>query len=91
MTTQFTQIKWGRVILTTLAVYVLSFLTLFIVVTVYAGYLEFQARGAPDLTMITAFAEQYASWVGPISLILLAVLDAMWMSRRVETGVHFTE
>lgn len=56
-------------------------------VTVYAGYLGFQARGAPDLAMIPAFADQCATWVGPIRLILLTVLGAMWVARRVETAV----
>ena len=86
MTAQLSQVKWGRVILTTLAVYVLSFLAVFLVVTLYAGYLGFQARGAPDQAMITAFANQYAPWIGPISLILFTVLGAMWMAQRVETA-----
>ena len=87
MTTLFSRIKWGRVILTTLAVYVLSFLTVFIVVTLYAGYLGFQARGAPGPAMITAFADQYAPWIEPISLILFTILGAIWMARRIETAV----
>jgi uncharacterized membrane protein len=89
MTTQFSQIKWGRVILTALAVYVLSFLAVFLVVTMYAGYLGFQARGAPDQAMITTFANQYAPWIGPTSLILFTLLGAMWMARRVETATPF--
>src|SRR5262245_25979464 len=87
MTAQLSQIKWGRVILTTVVVYVLSFLTVFLIVTGYATYLAFQARGAPDQAMITAFANQYAPWIGPISLILFTLLGAMWMIRRVETVI----
>ena len=81
MTTQLSQIIWEQVILTTLVVYVLSFLTAFIVVTIYPGYLGFQARGAPDQDIMTAFADQYAPWIGPISLILFTILGAMWMGR----------
>ena len=83
MITQLSQIKWGHIILTTLAVYALSFLTVFLVVSVYAGYLGFQARGAPDLAMIDAFANQYAPWIGAISLVIFTVLGAIWMARRV--------
>jgi len=87
MTAQLSQIKWGRVLLTTAAVYILSFLIVFLIVTAYATYLAFQARGAPDQVMITAFANQYAPWIGPISLILFTALGAMWMAPRLEAAV----
>lgn len=83
MTTQLSQIKWGRVTLTALVVYIVSFLIVFLIVTVYASYLGFQARGAPDQTLIEAFANQYAPWIGLISLILLTFLGARHMARRV--------
>jgi len=87
MPNQLSQIKWGRVILTTLVVYIFSFLTIFVVVTAYATSLAFQARGAPDRAMITAFANQNAPWIGPISLILFTVLGARHMARRVESAI----
>lgn len=83
MTTQLSQLKWGRVTLTALVVYIVSFLIVFLIVTVYASYLGFQARGAPDQTLIEAFANQYAPWIGLISLILLTFLGARHMARRV--------
>ena len=70
MKTQLSQIKWGRVVLTALVVSVAGFLTAFLIVTAYAFTLAFQVRGAPDQTLIMAFADQYAPWIGPISLIL---------------------
>ena len=87
MANQLSQIKWGRVILTTLAVYVLSYLTIFVVVTAYATALAFQARGAPDPSMIAAFANQNAPWLGPVSLILFTVLGARHMAQRVESAI----
>jgi hypothetical protein len=84
MNNQFSQIKWVRVLLTALVVYIAGFLAVFIVVTAYASYLGFQARGAPDQTLITAFADQYAPWIGPISLILFTFLGAMHVARRVD-------
>jgi hypothetical protein len=88
MTSQLSQIQWGRVILTALVVYVLSFVTVFLIVTGYASYLAFQARGAPDQAMINTFANQYAPWVGSISVILFTFLGARWMARRVGTATE---
>jgi hypothetical protein len=88
MSSQLSQIKWARVILTALVVYTLSFLTIFIVITVYASVLGFQARGAPDQNLINTFASQYAPWLGPISLILFTFFGSMHMARRVETAVQ---
>ena len=87
MTTQLSQIKWGRVLVTALAVSILSFLLVFVIVTGYATFLAFQARGAPDQAMIQAFANQYAPWIGPLSLILFTFLGAIYVARRVEHAV----
>ena len=88
MSNQLSQIKWVRVILTALTVYIVSSLAIFIVVTGYAFTLAFQARGAPDQTLINAFANQSASWVGPICLIVFTLLGAMHMARRVDTAIR---
>lgn len=88
MTSQLSQIKWVRVVLTALAVYIASFLMTFLIVTVYASILAFQARGAPDTTMITTFADQYAPWIGPISLILFTILGSIHVARRVGNAVE---
>ena len=85
MTNQFSQIRWGRLTWTALTVYSASFLIVFLIVTAYASYLAFQARGAPDQTMIQAFASQYAPWLGTISLILFTFLGAMWLASFVKT------
>ena len=71
MTNQLSQIKWGRALLTGVVVYVLSFLLIFLIVSTYAMVLGIQARGAPDQTMIQAFANRHAPWIGPVCLVLL--------------------
>lgn len=86
MTNLLPQIRWGRLTWTALTVYGASFLIVFLIVTAYAFYLAFQARGAPDQTMIQAFAGQYAAWIGTISLILFTFLGAMWLASFVRTG-----
>ena len=88
MTNQLSQIRWGRVTWTALTVYGASFLIVFLIVTAYASYLAFQARGAPDQTMIQAFADQYAPWLGTTSLILFTFLGALWLARFVPTGLQ---
>jgi len=87
MLNQLSQIKWIRVILTALVVYILSFLLIFAVVTVYASYLAIQARGAPDVDMINAFANQYAPWIGPIALFVFTLLGARHVAKRVDTAI----
>ena len=45
MTNRLSQIKWVRVGLTAVVVYIISFLTIFAIVTGYATMLAFQLRG----------------------------------------------
>ncbi len=88
MANQLSQIKWVRVILTAIVVYIASFLAITLIVTGYASVIAFQARGAPDQELINAFANQYAPWIGPISLILFTFLGARHVARRVDTAVQ---
>ena len=88
MTNQLSQIRWWRVTWTALTVYAASFILVFLIVTAYATYLGFQARGAPDPTMIQEFANQYAPWIGPISLILFTLLGARWLASFVRTDLQ---
>jgi hypothetical protein len=87
MTSQLSQVKWVRVILTSLVVYVISFIVAFLIVTAYASVLAFQARGAPDQTAINVFASQYAPWIGNLSLLLLTFFGARHVARRVDSAI----
>lgn len=88
MTNQFSQIKWVRVLLTSAVIYMLSFLTVLLTVTAYATYLGFQARGAPDMSLIESFANQVVPWVGGASLLLFTFLGALHAARRVDSAVQ---
>ena len=88
MTNQLSQIRWWRVAWTALTVYGASFLLVFLIVTAYASYLAFQVRAAPDQTMIQEFANQYAPWLGVISLVLFTFLGARWLTGFVKTDVQ---
>ncbi|NJN79957.1 MAG: hypothetical protein HC797_05520 [Anaerolineales bacterium] len=84
MNNQLSQIIWIRVVLTTIVVFVVALITVTLIITGYAAYLGFQARGAPDVDMIDAFAEQYAPLLSSIFLILFTFFGARHAARRVE-------
>jgi hypothetical protein len=88
MTNQLSQIRWWRVLWTALAVYGAGLVLVFLIITIYAGYLGFQARGMPDQTMIQEFANQYAPWLGVFSLMLFTLLGARWLASFVRTDVE---
>ncbi len=88
MTNQLSQIRWWRITWTALTVYGASFLIVFLIVAAYALFLGFEARGAPDQAMIQAFANQYAPWLGPISLVMFTFLGAIWLGSFVKTGLQ---
>ena len=87
MSNQLSQIKLIRIIATALVVYIVGLIAVTLIVTVYATYLAFLSRGAPDQTMINDFANQNAPWIGPISLILFTIFGAMHVARRVDSTV----
>jgi len=83
MLTQLTSLKWALVLKTALAVYLISLTLIFAIIFGYAFVLGFQARGAPEVTQIQAFANQVAPWSGRIGLVVLTGLGALWLARRV--------
>ena|SRR5687767_11439696 len=88
MTNQLSQIRWWRVTWTALTVYGASFILVFLIVTAYASYLAFQVRGAPDQTMIQQFANQYAPWLGAITIVLFTLWGARWLASFVRADVQ---
>ena len=88
MANQLSQIRWWRITWTALAVYGASFIIVFLIVTAYASYLAFQVRGAPDQTMIQQFANQYAPWLGAITVVLFTLLGARWLASFVRMDVQ---
>lgn len=88
MTNELSQVRWWRVTWTALAVYGASFILVFLIVTAYASYLAFQARGAPDQTMIQQFANEYAPWLGAITIVLFTLLGARCLASFVRMNVQ---
>jgi hypothetical protein len=76
-------IRWGRIVLAGVLAPLLSFVLVFLIVTIYATYLAIQSRGQPDVTAINAFAARVAPWITPVLTALLTLLGAMWVARAV--------
>jgi hypothetical protein len=70
MSLNLSNIKWGWVALGIVIAFVIAYGSSICVVTVYATYLGFQARGAPDMTLINEFAARSA---GGMTSIFMAV------------------
>jgi hypothetical protein len=79
-------VRWGKVLLAAIAVILLRIAVVFFVVTIYASYLGFQARGAPDQRMISAFASSVSVWLTLLASVLLTFFAARWAARRAKSG-----
>lgn len=72
----------GRIIIGSVLVVIISIFLIFLIVTSYAFYLAFEARGAPDQELIGQFAERFGSgYTLPIEVIF-TFLAALWVKRR---------
>jgi hypothetical protein len=87
---RLSNVRWGRVLLTGIVVYTLSYCIIFLVITAYGFILAFQARGAPDQDQIQQFASQVSPWGVPALALLLTFGAAVWVSRKViiATSLH---
>ena len=82
MTTSLATFQWVRILLTSVAIIMVSFASVTAIIFVYAFALAFQARGAPDVNQITRFANQVAP-IGSIALTtLMTIGGAAWVARR---------
>ncbi len=78
------RIRWPRVLGAALAVIALSFLSLMVMVTVYALVLAIKARGAPDQTAINRFAASVSPKLIPWLEMLLTLVVAHRVARRAQ-------
>lgn len=82
MTDSPVQIRWIRLLITGLAIVLISFLIIMVATIVYAFVLAFKARGAPDQEMISQFAEWLGIWLTPILTLVLTYLGAALVARK---------
>ena len=84
MSYSLSRIRWRPVVGAALAVIALSFLVLMVMIAVYAFFLAFQARGAPDQKAINHFAKMVSPKLMPWLQMLLTLALAVRVARRVE-------
>jgi hypothetical protein len=80
----FSSIRWLSVLSAGFAVIALSFLILTVIIAVYAFFLAFEARGAPDQIAINHFAARMSPKLMPWLEGLLTLVIALIVARRAE-------
>ncbi len=79
-------VRWGRVLVGTIGSLVLSFLIGVLIVTLYASYLAFQVRGAPDQGAIQGFATSILPWLSPLVTFASTFFMARWAAKGAASG-----
>ena len=78
----YTGVRWTATLTAGVVVMACTLLATTLVVTVYAFYLAFQARGAPDQELISQFAARVAPWLTPLLQVIFTLVAAALVSRR---------
>ena len=82
MPLNLSNIKWGLVISGVAITFLITYGGVISVVSGYAAYLGFEARGAPDQALINAFADQYAMGIGIAFLGIGTFVGGRFAGRR---------
>jgi hypothetical protein len=82
MNSEFSKVPFGRIIIVGVIIVLLNILIVTLVVTGYAFYLGFQARGAPDQERISQFAQWISSILSPLLGIVLTFVGARWVRKK---------
>ncbi|MDP6419224.1 MAG: DUF3792 family protein [Candidatus Krumholzibacteria bacterium] len=77
------EIRFLRILLTALAVTVISIGIVTLVITGYGMKLAVESGGTPDQAMIETFVAKHASWMGSVSSAILLFLGAFHVARKV--------
>lgn len=82
MSFNMANIKWVWVTAGIVVAMTVAILSSICVVTLYSGYLGFQAQGAPDMDLINEFAASYASPITSVFIILGTFLGGLLAGRK---------
>ena len=82
MSIHWSNIRWGWVVLGIVIAFVIAYSTSICVVTAYASYLGFQARGAPDINLINEFAARNAGGITSVFLGVGTFLGGLLAGRK---------
>ena len=84
MSKYLSNIKWGWVVLGTLIAFVIAYGSSVCIVTGYATFLSFQARGAPDMTLINEFAAKNAGGITSVFIGLGTLAGGLLAGRKAK-------
>jgi hypothetical protein len=84
------QVKWSRIIISVIAVVLLSYLVTTLIIAGYAFVLAVQARGTPDQFLISQFAGRISVITVYICYLIFLFLATLWANRKLlpEQMVH---
>lgn len=86
MAIHYTKIHWGLIIIGVVIAFLIAYGSSIVMVTGYATYLAFQVRGAPDTTMINAFAAQYAGGITVAFIGVGTLIGGLRAGRKATTN-----
>ena len=85
MSMNLRNIKWLWVIIGTVLALIIAYGSSICVVTGYATYLAFAARGAPDTALINEFAAQNAGGITSLFVVLGTFLGGLVAGRKAQS------
>jgi putative membrane protein (TIGR04086 family) len=80
-------IKWGKIILSSVSIYIISFIAITIIITIYAFILGVEVRGEPDQNEINNFASSISNWLIPLIEILLIFLSTSLLFKKEKNNI----
>jgi hypothetical protein len=86
MTEKTNSYGWGRAFFYGFLTQIMALLTAILVITLYAFYLGFKARGTPDQQLINKFADGSTPWVTAVASIVFVFFFSWLVSRKTATG-----
>jgi hypothetical protein len=84
MTYSFTNIRWIRVINTSLITIAFCYFSLILITTCYAFILALQVGGKPDQSAISHFAGSTSKWLMPLFEIVFTFTFTLITSKKIE-------
>ena len=88
MSVDFANIKWKAVGLGIGIAFLISIGVTFCVITGYSGYLGFQAQGAPDLEMISTFANGVGVGIAAVFTGIGTFVGGAYAARKADTDIR---
>ena len=87
MKLRLTNIRWIRVVVSSLLIIVLSFLVITIITAGYSFVLAFEVHGKPDQAAISHFAATISRWMMPLLEMFFTFIIALISTKKTENNI----